>query len=217
MQQQAALFDPETVVIITGSSSGIGAATAVKFAQKGVKKFCLTGRNSEGLESTKKTVLGVCNDAEFVVVVGDITTSETCQQIVTDTINKFGRIDVLVNNAGMGAFSMKSFQNSAFYNMAKAALDMFTKTLAAEEGPKGIRVNCVNPGVVDTGIHVRSGIASELAAQLMQNHANPVRRTGDAEEVAAAIAFLASKEASFITGLLMVVDGGLNCHNPISW
>ena len=56
----------------------------------------------------------------------------------------------IVNNSSIA--SMKSFQNSAFYNMAKAALDMFTKTLAAEEGPKGIRVNCVNPGVVDTGV-----------------------------------------------------------------
>ena len=73
----------------------------------------------------------------------------------------------------------------------------------------------MNPGVVDTAFHVRCGLPKDLVVKLIQNHQNPVGRTGEAEEIAAAITFLACKEASFITGLLLVVDGGLNCHNTI--
>ena len=92
---------------------------------------------------------------------------------------------------------------------------MFTKTLAAEEGKNGIRVNSVNPGVIDTGIHVKAGLPRELVDYLLSNHSNPMGRIGKEEEIASSIVYLSSKEASFVTGAILSVDGGLSCHHPI--
>ena len=92
---------------------------------------------------------------------------------------------------------------------------MLTKTLAAEEGKSGIRVNSVNPGIIDTPIHEMSGFPKDQLDRSMEIHKKVIGRNGTPEEVANAIVFLASKEASFITGSLLSVDGGKNCYQRI--
>ena len=90
---------------------------------------------------------------------------------------------------------------------------MFTKSLAAEECKNGIRVNSVNPGVIETPMHEATGFPKELLDRSMAMHKDIIGRNGEPEEVANAIVFLASKEASFITGSILSVDGGKNiCH-----
>ena len=106
----------------------------------------------------------------------------------------------------------------AFYCMSKAAIDMFTRCLSLELAPDGIRVNSVNPGAIPTQIGTRQGIPEETFDQIIEVHAtiNPLGRVGDVEEVASAIAFLASKESSYVNGTLLSIDGGWrNCLKDI--
>ena len=96
------------------------------------------------------------------------------------------------------------------YSMAKAAVDQMTSCTALELAPKGVRVNSVNPGVIVTEVHKRAGMSDDAYAKLLEHSktTHPLGRIGDAEEVAQAIAFLASSNASFITGEHLHIDGG---------
>ena len=111
---------------------------------------------------------------------------------------------------------IRSFANVGYYCMSKAAVDMFTKCLALELAPDGVRVNAVNPGVVVTNIHKRGGMDDEQYRGFLERakQTHPLGRPGETEEVANAITFLASKQASFMTGNLTPVDGGRNCVCP---
>ena len=111
---------------------------------------------------------------------------------------------------------IRSFANVGYYCMSKAAVDMFTKCLALELAEDGVRVNAVNPGVVYTNVHKRAGMSEEQYAQFLERTktTHPLGRHGEVEEVANAIVFLASKEASFMTGNLTPIDGGRNCVCP---
>ncbi|XP_075262557.1 putative oxidoreductase SERP2049 [Convolutriloba macropyga] len=187
------LFSNEKVVLITGASSGIGQETAVKFVEKGITNLSLNGRNAEGLEKTKQDCLAVNKDADVLLVQGDLRTDGVCEKLVKETIENFGQIDILFNNAGMSVGvplcdpSMDSYEpvfdinlkvavkltklcipylrltkgnivnnssilathpvpNHSFYSMSKAALDMFTRCIAVEEGKNGIRANSISPG-----------------------------------------------------------------------
>ncbi|OQR72073.1 3-oxoacyl-[acyl-carrier-protein] reductase FabG-like [Tropilaelaps mercedesae] len=105
---------------------------------------------------------------------------------------------------------IRSFAGVCAYNMSKAALDQFTKSLALELAADGIRVNSVNPGVIATDLQRRAGLTAEQYAAFLEasKRSHPLGRPGTPEEVAACIAFLASDEASFCTGNLHSVDGG---------
>lgn len=111
---------------------------------------------------------------------------------------------------------IRSFPNVLAYCMSKAAIDQFTRCAALDLAPKQVRVNSVNPGVIVTEIHKRAGMSSEEYEQFLkkckQTHA--LGRPGEVEEVAKTIAFLASDDASFITGASVPVDGGRHAMCP---
>ncbi|XP_075262556.1 3-oxoacyl-[acyl-carrier-protein] reductase FabG-like [Convolutriloba macropyga] len=254
------LFSDEKVVIITGASSGIGQETAVKFVEKGITKLCLNGRNGEGLEKTKQDCLAVNKDADVLLVQGDLRSEGICEKIVNGCIAKFGRIDILFNNAGLTKIGLivdqpienyetvfdvnvKSairltklcipylretkgnivnnssilantpIESMGYYCMSKAALDMFTKCIALEEGKNGIRANNINPGnyrIIETPFVVNAGIPKELYeqawAKLRKDH--PIGRLGFGQDVASLVMFVASEQADFMSGSSVVMDGG---------
>jgi NAD(P)-dependent dehydrogenase (short-subunit alcohol dehydrogenase family) len=249
------------VVIVTGSSSGIGAGTAILFAKQGAAAVVLHGRREDALKKVKEQCEAASQgQGKIHVVVGDITDQSVRDKLVNETVKLFGRIDVLVNNAGISmnptstaecpidifdnvfavnvrsvilltqlaiphlvtskgnivnissVAAIKSLPIFTFYNMAKIALDHFTRCLAVELGPKGVRVNSIQPGAIpDTDLASRYLDKSADFSQLMQSIVDrtPLRRTGEVDEVAKAIVFLASDNASFITGIATPVDGGL--------
>jgi NAD(P)-dependent dehydrogenase (short-subunit alcohol dehydrogenase family) len=248
------------VIIVTGSSTGIGAGTALKFVELGAAAVVLHGRNVDALKNMKEQ----CEKAgqgkvKVHVVVGDVTDPEVREKLIKETVDKFGRLDVLVNNVGFcnvpktivetpievfdkimdvnirsaivltqlaiphlvqakgsivnvsSVGGIKALNHFTYYGMSKAAMDHFTRCLAVELGPKGVRVHSVNPGAVpETEIMSRESgteIIKEHVNQLV--HVTPLRRVGRVEEIANLITFLASDNSSFITGIRAVADGGL--------
>jgi len=250
------------VVIITGSSSGIGAGTAIKFAQEKAKGIVLHGRNEKSLQEVKSQCEQAGqNEVKIHTCVGDITDEGVRKNIIDSTIAQFGQLDIMINNAGictMDDFSntamdqydiifnvnvrsvmaltqlaiphliesrgnivnissiggMKASPIATFYCCSKATLDHFTKCLALELGPKGIRVNSVNPAyVAGTEIFNRQngGTVSKEIIKGLETYATttyPLRRSGQLEDVADAIAYLSSDKAAFVTGTIMPIDGG---------
>lgn len=248
------------VVLITGASSGIGAATAELFAKKGAS-LALVGRNIENLKKTGEDCKTANNNVEIHLITADVT--KDVEHIVKETLNKFGKINVLVNNAGVLAFGgilesdvevldtilntnlrsvyhltklvaphliktegnivnvssvagLRSFAGSIAYSISKAALDQLTRCCSLDLAAKNVRVNSVNPGVVVTDIHKRGGMTeAEYSAYLERSKGtHAMGRVGHVSEVASTIAFLASDEASFITGALVPVDGGKSVMCP---
>jgi len=246
------------VVIVTGSSTGIGAGIAIKFASEGATGIVLHGRQEEALKNVKAQVEKAGQNVKVLICVGDITKDETRKKLINETIQQFGRLDILVNNAGISMLSpicdapieifdkifdvnvralimitqlaiphliksggnivnvssvaaLKAYSHYTFYCMAKISVDHFTRCLAVELGPKGVRVNCVNPGAIpETEIGTRQGRTAEESARYMAQAgaAYPLRRPGTVEEVADTIAHLASDKAKFLTGLCVPIDGG---------
>ena len=253
------------VALITGASSGIGAATAILFARRGAK-LSLTGRNEVNLQRVCDDCVrvGPANTERPLIVVADLGCEADVTKLADATVKKFGRLDILVNNAGSPEFgtietaSLEQFDRAMRVNlravfqltmlcvphliatrgnivnvssiagtrslagilvssMAKSAIDQMTSCTALELASKGVRVNSVNPGVIDTGIFTRSaGMSDEDHTQFLEHHktTHPLGRVGDAEEVAQSIAFLASSSASFITGEHLHVDGGWHAAVP---
>ncbi|XP_074648795.1 3-oxoacyl-[acyl-carrier-protein] reductase FabG-like isoform X2 [Tubulanus polymorphus] len=249
----------DKVVIITGASNGIGKAIAVDFARHG-SKLVLTGRNETDLQDTidKCKHEGVTDSQILSVIVDFAGEDEGIKNFVEKTIEKFGVIDILVNNAAtvifgtLGSqkmedydFTMKVNVRSVFYltklvrphiikrqgsiimissvctltvmtniiayTMSKAAVDHLMRNLAIELAEYGVRVNAVNPGAIYSKIHRRGGITDDQYEKFLteispQIHA--LGRHGQPEEVAKAVRFLASDEASFTTGVNLSVDGG---------
>jgi len=246
------------VVIVTGSSVGIGAATAVKFATEGAN-VVVHGRKEAALQEVKQKCLKAGDGKTKVhVVVGDISLEEVRQKLINETIKEFGQLDVLVNNAAL--FDPSTFSESTmeiydklfnvnvrslialtqlaaphlikskgnivnissdvgckavawamFYALTKATLNHFTKCLALDMGPKGVRVNSVNPAYIpETDVLNRAGISADDQKFYvnMAKGAYPLQRPGTVDEVADGILFLASDNAKFVTGVIFPVDGG---------
>ncbi|CAH1247694.1 DHRS2 [Branchiostoma lanceolatum] len=253
----------EKVAIITGASSGIGRGTAVEFAQLGAH-LALTGRNQENLQATAKACVeaGAPQD-KILLVTGDICDEQLQKNLVEQTVQKFGRIDVLVNNAGTAHLAsiettdmaeydklmnvnvrsvvaltqlcvphltetkgsivnvssvngMRAFAGLLAYCMSKSAVDQFTRCVALELASKQIRVNSVNPGVIITNVHKTAGLDEEAYAKFLEHSksTHALGRVGDVSEVAKTIAFLASSDASFITGAQVPIDGGRHAMCP---
>ncbi len=245
------------VVCITGGGTGIGAATARSFAAAGAK-VVLNGRREDVLAQTARRI-GPSGE-NVVWSSGDIAKPETSRKMIAVAVERFGRIDVLVNNAGIfkptafldsteveldayldivlkGTFfasqeAVKHMQKrgkgaivnvgsmwgnqaigatpSAAYSAAKAGVHALTRNLAIEFGSSGIRVNAVAPAVVETPVYNTFMTDEEVAKVLPTFNAfHPLGRNGQAEDVAAAILFLAGDESSWITGAVLPVDGGV--------
>lgn len=244
------------VILITGASSGIGAGAAVYFSKLGAY-VALIGRNEENLK--KATAECQVNGKSPLSIVADVTTD--AEKIISGTIEHFGQLNILVNNAGISGHntltngtleqfdttintnvrsvyhltllalphllktkgnivnvssvvSIRTLPGRLVYSMSKAALDQFTKCIAQELAPKGIRVNSVNPALIVTDFHLRSGMSEEAYAKMLENSMEiyPLKRYGLVEDVCGAIAYLASDSASFITGTFIPVDGGYLLH-----
>jgi len=246
------------VALITGASSGIGAAAAVLFARSGAK-LALSGRNEANLQRTRDECLHVlpAEAEQPLLVIADMCCEEDVAKLVDTAIKKFGHLDILVNSAGIIEFGTiettsleqydrvmnvtvraayqltmlcvphliatrgnivnvssvngtRSFAGVLAYCMAKSAVDQMTSCTALELASKGVRVNSVNPGVVITEVHKRGGLSDDDYAKFLERSktTHPLGRVGNVEEVAQAIAFLASSSASFVTGEHLHIDGG---------
>ncbi|XP_077507948.1 3-oxoacyl-[acyl-carrier-protein] reductase FabG-like [Amblyomma americanum] len=250
---------------VPGASSGIGEGTALHFASLGCW-LALTARNKAALDGVaKKCEARGAPNKKVLVVPGDICRPEDVAAIVKKTVDHFGKIDILVSNAGktpigpLGNIALEEFDDvlntnlrSAFNitqevlpflkktkgsivyvssistmrpeqavplsGISKAAVDQLTRASALEFAQYGIRANSVNPGAIDTKMVFRPEMSPEqqimLRSALQASHA--LGRIGTVEEVARAIAFLASVDASFITGHSIPVDGGSLLLGPSS-
>jgi meso-butanediol dehydrogenase/(S,S)-butanediol dehydrogenase/diacetyl reductase len=242
------------VALVTGGGTGIGAATARRFAAEGAQVVVM-GRRREPLER-------VAAEVGVVAVVGDATTAEDARAAVAGAVERFGGLDVVVANAGgrgtsgaldtddeMWTASIGSNVTSTFvlarealptlvkrrgtivvmaslaglfaapedvgYVTAKHALIGLTRSLARDYGPRGVRVNAVCPGWTRTEaadeimdrLACREGITRAQAYALAASQV-PLRRPAEADEIAAICVFLASDEASIVTGAVLPADGG---------
>lgn len=237
------------VAIVTGAASGLGKAIAKRFVENGTKVVVSDIDETKG----KKVVEELNkNDGDTFFIKADISKPEDCKMLVEKTVEKFGKIDFAVNNAGIGGeqsvtgeYSVDNFKkvidinlNGVFYGMhfqlpeilkqkgviinmasilgsvgtpysaayvaAKHGVVGLTKTTALEYAKKGVRVNSVGPGYIETPL--LDQLDEEQKKQLVQAH--PIGRLGKPAEVANLVVWLCSEEASFITGSYYLVDGG---------
>jgi NAD(P)-dependent dehydrogenase (short-subunit alcohol dehydrogenase family) len=241
------------VALITGASSGIGAATGLTFADLGARVAIGYHRNQKGADETCRKIKaagGAC-----VAIAADVRRPDEVRRLVEETTKAFGPIDILVNNAGslvarLGfrelteqqlddilALNLKSAilasqavapsmverrggaiinvvsiaghtgggPGAAAYASAKGALTTYTKALAKELAPYGVRVNAISPGVIDTPFHEVFS-TPEMIARFVATI--PLGRIGTSQECANVIAFLASNAASYLVGETIDVNGG---------
>lgn len=240
----------DKVAIVTGSARGIGAATARRLAQEGVK-VVINDIQRERAEQTAAEL--VADGFQAHCVVADVTRQADVQRLVDETVQRFGGVHILVNNAGAprdkyltkmteddwdfvidvmlkGAFLMSKAvmptmieqgwgrvinlssrahlgnPTQANYSAAKAGLIGMAKALSMEEGRYGITVNCVAPGFIET--EMIQALPTYEAIKERAIAAQPVKRVGRPDDIADAIAFLASDRASFISGEVLHVTGG---------
>jgi 3-oxoacyl-[acyl-carrier protein] reductase len=240
----------DKVAIVTGSARGLGAATARRLAEEGVK-VVITDIQREVAEATAAALRA--DGLQAHCIVGDITKAADVQRLVDETVAHFGGVHILVNNAGFprdgyitkmteedwdlvvdvilkGAFltckavmphliqqgwgrivnmsSRAYFGNptQANYSAAKAGLLGLTKALALEQGRYNITVNAVAPGFMET--EMVKALATYEIIKERAIAANPIKRAGRPSDIADAVAFLVSENASFITGETLHVTGG---------
>lgn len=245
----------EKVILLTGASSGIGAACAEYFGKEGAL-LALVGRNAGKFELVAERLRSKGIETEPLIILADV--SVDAERIISETIEKFGRLDILINNAGFAVFdSLDAMEMTDYdammstnvravvqltklavphliesngniinvssglatiaiphavaYAISKTMIEQFTKCLAMELGPKGVRVNCIGPGVIDTEFHTTQGVTEDQYSFMCENYKriHPIKRMGTKEDCVNGIAYLAGERANFVTGLILPIDGGL--------
>jgi NAD(P)-dependent dehydrogenase (short-subunit alcohol dehydrogenase family) len=241
------------VVLITGALTGIGRAAALIFAREGARVVVSGRRDKQGQELVAELQgLG----AEAIFVRSDVREDEDVRNLVDQTVKRFGRLDVAINNAGTeglpgpvteqtaqsyaatfdtnvlgvllsmkhelrvmlpngsgsivnvsSAYGSVGAAGASVYVASKHAVEGLTKSAALEVAGTGVRVNVVAPGTTDTGMLTRFTNTDENKAALVSTV--PVKRLATSEEIAHVIAFVASANASYMTGASIPVDGGM--------
>ena len=258
------------VAVITGSTSGIGARTAELFVAEGARVVIAGRREEKGRQMARE--LG--DAASFIRT--DVTSERDVEAMIAHAVQTFGRLDCLINNAGIGSgyqdiakvdlqrfdatiavhvrgplAAMKyavpvmtsqgngSIINVAsvngvraglgghYYSAAKAALIHLTRCVAVEVGEKGIRLNTISPGPIATGAFRKGGgtnpdeadnsieIAKRAIADVILPRYQPLQRVGTMDDIAQAALFLASDASRFVSGVDLLVDGGMSAGWPI--
>lgn len=241
----------DAIVVVTGGTRGIGRSISLAFASEGARVFAAYISNDDAAEELVKAAIGL--PGSIVTIKCDVSTSKGAQELINAASQDNGRLDVLVNNAGIirdcylammseddwhsvlstnldplfhcckwGLRRMMASRSGAIINISsisglvgsagqtnyaasKGGMISFTKSLAREAGALGIRVNAVAAGLIET----------EMTAKLKQDQVGKIigssalGRIGQPDEVAAAVVFLASDKASYITGQYLTVDGGI--------
>lgn len=240
------------VAVVTGASKGIGASIAKHLAMEGADVVVNYASSKEGADRVVGEITS--RGGRAIAVQADVSKPEEIEHLFAEATKAFGRLDILINNAGIYEFSplggitaghfdklfdlnvrglvltsqqaVKHFSseggsivnissivsslapaNASVYSATKAAVDAVTKSLAKELGPLKIRVNAVNPGMVQTeGWHAAGFAESEMRKQVEAQ--TPLGRLGQPEDIAPAVAFFASPDASWITGETLLIAGG---------
>jgi len=240
----------DKVVIVTGATRGIGRAIAENFAKQGAISIII-GRNEDLAKEVCSSIESEGSLADYYI--GDVTNLENIQEITNKVLDKYKRIDILINNAGItkdnlllrmsesdfddvlninlkGTFIFTKVVAKAMlkakkgkiinissiigiignvgqanYAASKAAVLGFTKSIAKELASRGITVNAVAPGYIQTDM------TAKMTEQARNDIINgiPLKRLGTVEDIAGACLFLASNEADYITGQTIIVDGGM--------
>ncbi len=241
----------DKVALITGGTRGIGKQIAFTLAKEGYHIALNYRKENEELESTIKEIKE--NKVDCLAVKGDVSSFEDCEEFVKQVIEKFGKIDVLVNNAGItkdmllmrmkkedfeqvidvnliGTFNvtknvithmlkvrsgriinissvvgLSGNAGQTNYAASKAGIIGFTKSLAKEVASRGILVNAVAPGFIETSMTevLKEEVKEEIAKSI------PLKRMGTSQDVANVVKFLASEDSSYVTGQVLQVDGGM--------
>lgn len=241
----------DKVALITGATRGIGKQIAITLAKEGYHIALNYRKENEDLENTIKEIEE--NKVTCFGVKGDVSSFEDCEELAKQVIEKFGKIDVLVNNAGItkdmllmrmkkedfeqvidvnliGTFNVTKNVISHMlkarsgriinissvvgvsgnagqtnYSASKAGMIGFTKSLAKEVASRGILVNAVAPGFIETSMTevLKDEVKEEIAKSI------PLKRMGTSEDVANVVKFLASEDSCYITGQVLHVDGGM--------
>lgn len=242
------------VALVTGASSGIGRASALALAKQGAT-VVVAARRVDRLQELAKEIVTL--GRESLPVMMDVTKKDTITAAVAKTVEMYGRLDILLNNAGVAEFvpfldmteeqwdktidtnlkgyflsaqlaaremtrhnwgriiniaSIASggvgvgFPSVAHYCASKGGIVAMTEALAIELAPMGILVNCIGPGVIET--EMTEGLLKDPKQAEGLLARAPLKRAGKPEEIAAAVVFLASQEASYTTGATLYIDGG---------
>jgi len=238
------------VAIVTGSGQGIGKGIALELAKEGAK-VVVSDINQENIDRTVDEIKSLGSDA--VGVKADVSNIENVNQLVKSTIKEFGRVDILINNAGIYPFkpltemeenewdkvldvnlkgvfnctkavlpqmtnqksgnivniasiagAVVGYPNLAHYSASKGGVLGFTRSAAIDLAQFNIRVNAIAPGAIETP---GTKVVGETLKQFVQ--AIPIKRMGQPADIGKSVVFLASEDSSYITGQMIVVDGGL--------
>jgi 3-oxoacyl-[acyl-carrier protein] reductase len=240
------------VAVVTGASKGIGASIAKHLAAEGASVIVNYARSKTGAEVVVKSIHEKGGTA--LAVQADVSNQDDIKRLFTETQAAYGKLDVLVNNAGIYEFAplesitadhfhkhfnlnvlglllttqeaikhmgptggsiinMSSIagpmpvQNGSVYSATKAAVDAITVALSQELGPRKIRVNSLNPGMVETeGLHA-GGLAESDFRKILESQ-TPLGRIAQPEDVARAVVFFASDDAGWVTGQSLILSGG---------
>ncbi len=241
------------VAVVTGASKGIGASIAKHLAAEGASVVVNYASSKTGADKVVSEING--SGGKAVAVQGDVSKKADIDRLFAETKKAFGRLDVLVNNAGIYEFApleniteehfhkqfnlnvlglllstqeaVKHFPatggsvinlssvvgenplpNAAVYSATKAAVDAITVSLAKELGPKKIRVNSINPGMIETeGAHSAGMMESEFPKMVLAQ--TPLGRIGQPEDIGKVAVFFASDNSGWVTGETLLIAGGM--------